>query len=335
MTDDFLIRFLMDQLTPEQEQEVLTWMERDKANVKYIIHLKSLWVSQNMPDTLASEKDLELIRKNIKDRHKIRINYKIILPYALAACFAVAFFLNIPGLFHSKSELNSQIYDIEKLSAENKTEIYTEKGVKAKVVLPDGSKINLNSDTRLIYPNKFEGDRREVFISGEAFFDVVKDSLKPMIVSTNKNFKVEVLGTSFNIRTYENDSYSSITLYSGKINLLKENIRSGSEELLKVEPLQSVLIGEDVKPVIAKTPDLDNEKAWKDGFLVFESITMSEVIKRLERWHGSKFTVLDNNILKLKVTANFQSESIIQIMELLKYSIGINYEIQNNVVILK
>ena len=79
------------------------------------------------------------------------------------------------------------------------------------ITLPDSSRVWLNSDSRISYPDEFTGNKRVVSLSGEAYFEVTKDSLHPMVVLTNKDFTVEVLGTTFNIRSYENDATAETT----------------------------------------------------------------------------------------------------------------------------
>lgn len=342
MTDDILIKFINDQLSTKEEEMVLRWLEEDSSNLKYYIQLKNLWVYQNLPGSPASNIELESIRekvqiysKNHSERYFIGKRVKQLFPYSIAAIFAVAFFLNLSGLLFKKENIKTTITKLEKLSSDQKTVLYTEKGVKAIVTLPDGSFVNMNSGTKLIFPNKFDGNTREVYLSGEAFFSVKKDSLNPMVISTNKDFRISVLGTTFNLRAYENDDYASVTLYTGRINLERINLRTKEENIMTIKPMQSVLITSKSAPIVNVPADINSEIAWKEGYLVFESIPMSEVIKRLERWHGTEFIVKNNNVLKIKVTANFHSESIVQIMELLRFSTGINYELKENKVILK
>jgi len=185
-----------------------------------------------------------------------------------------------------------------------------------------------------VCPDRFQGATREVMIAGEALFDVVKDSLKPMVVNTNRDFKIEVLGTKFNVRTYENDYEAQTTLISGSINLIRE-IKKGERVIIaQLKPTESFVIRDKNAPVLIKQIDTTKQMAWKQGLLIFESTPMDEVIKKLERWHGTQFIIEDYDILKTRLTANFRSESIVQIMEMIKFCTPIEYTIKENIVTL-
>ena len=216
--------------------------------------------------------------------------------------------------------------------------IYTEKGTKATVSLPDGSKVWLNSDSKISYPVRFPGDTREVNLSGEAYFEVVSDSLKPMIVTTSKGYMVKVLGTKFHIKSYENDTYSKVTLNSGNIKLIcpADNHQKCTE--IGMKPNETVILGKvEVPKVVTQTVRTNsNDVAWKRGELVFDRTPMSEAIKMIERWHGATFIVNNNALFNRKLTATFKTESLVQILEVIKMLTGIEYTIEDgNMVVLK
>ncbi|MEG0518902.1 MAG: FecR domain-containing protein [Bacteroidales bacterium] len=217
---------------------------------------------------------------------------------------------------------------LAEIPAEKLHTIYTEKGVKSTVQLPDGSTVQLNSDTKVTFPDNFVGDTREVELSGEAYFKVQSDSSKPMIVNTNKGFQIKVLGTEFNVRSYDNDNTAQATLYEGSIHLITPTATTvvKPNEQAVIEPNKVVKLV--VPSVIADT------KAWTEGRLVFEETKMSEVVKMLERWHGVKMIVKDPKILNYTITANFNSESIYQIMYIIKSCSLVDYKIAENVVTL-
>lgn len=218
--------------------------------------------------------------------------------------------------------------NLAEIPAEKLHTIYTEKGVKSTVRLPDGSTVQLNSDTKITFPDNFVGATREVELSGEAYFNVKSDSLKPLIVNTKKGFQVKVLGTEFNVKSYDNDNMAQATLYEGSINLITPMATT------VVKPNEQVVIetGSAVKLVVPSV--IADTKAWTEGRLVFEETKMSEVVKMLERWHGVKIIVKEPKILNYTITANFNSESIYQIMYVIKNCSLIDYNITDNIVTL-
>ena len=223
---------------------------------------------------------------------------------------------------------------VEPLQVEPMNVLYTAKGVKGETVLPDGSKVILNSDSRITYPARFSGSTREVEFSGEGYFQVQKDSLHPMVVRCNKNFKVIVYGTTFNIKTYGNDNTAKTTLISGSIKIV-ENV-DGKELVRDIAPSQSYTIIENEQFARLETKvNTDKVCEWKDGILSFDSTPLSEVAKILERWHGIRIVVEDPRKLDIPITARFTTESVVQIMDLLKFSTDIKYSVGDNVVFIR
>lgn len=334
MIDEILIRFIRDEASPQEEKHVLDWLNEDPNHVSYFVKLKNLFVFLHTPNNKVSVEELEKISQitQSKPTHKrFSVISKKSFPYLVAASFAILFFLSH---FMERDAPQPPLLT-PSTAVELSHTLYTEKGVKAKTTLPDGSKVILNSDTKIVYSNPFIGATREIFLSGEAYFDVVSDSLRPLIVNTNNGFSVEVTGTTFNIRSYDNDSDAQVTLFSGKITLKKRDASQNLENVVEMFPSQSIVLGKTIKPKVVKTKNIESESAWKDGYLVFESLPLWEVFKRLERWHGVKIHSEKCNMLQMTVSANFQSESMVQIMELLKFSLKLEYDILENEVVLK
>lgn len=337
MTKKLIIKYLSGNASKEDEQAVLEWVNKNEDNLKYFITLKNLWIYQNMPVSTAVPAELEEIKKITNSSvHKWKSRSKIFsfLPYA-AALIIILLGLDLFFTLDNRSRIElaskqDKVYPLSEIPVSYKHTLYTNNGVKGFVKLPDGTKVWLNSASKLVYPDKFLGSTREVEVSGEAFFDVTHNPQKPMIVSTNRNFKVKVLGTKFNIRSYDNDNEAQTTLFSGSIKLISKTPSSDKEVITQLSPTESFVIRDKSTPVLIKQIDTSKQIAWKEGKLIFESAPMDEVIKKLERWHGTEFIVRDKDILRYKITANFKSESIVQIMEMIKFCSLIDYSVSGN-----
>lgn len=341
MNKALLIKYVKGDATKSEVEEVLSWASEDLKNADYLAKLQNIWIFTNMHQTDASDEELAAIKRVIrKDGNK---SYKRMFSWAAAASVALA--MGIGGWYMGKTSGsdNISLSDTDRLVAEQvvyknispSKELYTNKGVKAKIILPDSSVVILNSDTRINYPDKFDDKLRVVNLSGEAYFDVAKDTLRPMIVHTKKGFSIKVLGTKFNLKAYDNDDKSQATLYSGKIDL----IRSSGNRLVSTEvaPFQTIVVSDLKKsnPVtkIMKPSPLD-DKAWTEGKIIFDEAPVSEVAKILERWHGYDFEIKDPSILNYKITATFNSESLVQVMDLIQMTSLVRYEIKNKTVFL-
>ncbi|MEG0517241.1 MAG: DUF4974 domain-containing protein [Bacteroidales bacterium] len=351
MNKKTLITYIKGEATREQKEAVLNWIDQSPYNKQYLASLKLTHIALDTPKQEASKEELNEIKAKIAKRTQDKQNehYKkkniliTIMSSCIAACLAaLAVFIARPSDIQLKASITQELISnlkekeitiaLEEMPANSLNTIYTEKGVKGEVGLPDGSRVILNSGTKLSYPNKFIGATREVMLIGEGYFKVKKDSLHPMIVNTGKNFKIQVLGTEFNLKNYADDMQSQATLYSGSINLISyahNHDKSVKESITKVLPNQCLTITTN-KGVSVNTPeDIQIASAWKDGRLIFEESPMPEVIKTLERWHGVRIVVKDDKILKYNITAQFNSESIVQIMDMMKFCAPIDYKVEN------
>lgn len=337
MKKDLLLKQISGEATPQQEREVLNWVSENPENKKYYMDLKNLWIAQTMPQSKATVAELEMIRKrttrNIEERYRRR-GILMYLSGAIAAAAVVALVITI----FAKGYIDTAGGQVEELVRvgladipnQYKHEVYTEKGVKAKVILPDSSVVWLNSESRIIYPDKFIGKTREVEFSGEAFFQITKDTLVPMFIKTNKDFTVKVLGTSFNLKSYDNDKIATTTLYTGIVDIIaKVPGNDAMFETTRLVPNEICIVTKDQLPVLSKVDDqiAQKEAAWREGKMVFESAKMEEVVKMLRRWHGVEIIIENPQILDYKITADFESESIVQIAEMLRYCALIDYRV--------
>jgi len=351
MRKSIIIKYIKGELSDSQREDVLIWASKEKDNELYIARLKNLYISQNIPQEEASEEDVNKIFKAINrsfpDNSKIKNPKYFVLNKRVfwrVASIILLFIVSGYFMLYFNSESKRDDASIAEISISTvkyknylSTKIlYTPKGVKAHLILPDSSQVWMNSDTRIEYPDTFNLSVRDVTISGEAYFKVVKNPGRPMIIKTTKGFSIEVLGTEFNIKAYDNESRSQTTLYSGEINLLREKNKKVIST--KIAPNQTVIINSEstennVSKVIKESPS--DDYAWKEGKIIFDSTPVTEVIKTLERWHGVEFIVKDTDILNYKITATFNSESIVQIMDLIQLTSLIKYEVKNRKVILK
>ncbi|PKP06900.1 MAG: hypothetical protein CVU10_04915 [Bacteroidetes bacterium HGW-Bacteroidetes-5] len=335
MKKQLLIKFIEGIATPAEQEQVLAWIDKEEANRKYLLRLKNLYVISSLPSKTAHKKEFYRFRKEFLNISKSNNSFRFSL-LRIAALFllVIAISLNFYQYFSNKGKIENGSNITLSDRKMNTLSFYTNKGVKGVVTLPDSSVVWLNSDTRLTYPEKFTGKYREVEISGEGYFEVKSNPDTAMIVTTCKGLKIEVLGTKFLIRSYEEDNESQATLFSGSIKLTSPKGRYSRDYVKKLKPLESVIIDNNVPIRVIQNADTLKSIAWKNGKLIFEETPIQEVLKKLERWHGTEFIVKDYSIMSCKITAQFQSESIVQIMEVIKYCSPIDYKIRDKQIIL-
>ncbi|WP_256006894.1 FecR family protein [Pedobacter deserti] len=187
---------------------------------------------------------------------------------------------NESGIVISKNEEGMLVYEIRDVVSDPDAVnvLSTDKGQTSRVLLPDGSVVYLNAASSLTYTTSLmRGGKREVMLSGEGYFEIAKDRQHPFVVKTAKQ-EVEVLGTHFNISSYFDDASERTTLLEGRVKV------SASGHFRVLEPGQQSRLTKD-KLMVSET-DTDLAVAWKNNEFVFDSQTIEEVMKMVERWYN-------------------------------------------------
>ncbi|RYF25691.1 MAG: FecR family protein [Flavobacteriales bacterium] len=222
--------------------------------------------------------------------------------------------------------------DIEKVSYNT---LKIPNGKKFQLQLSDGTLVHLNSGTTLKYPVKFiPGENRQVFLDGEAFFDVAKDKKHPFIVNAD-NLNVRVLGTHFNVSNYPEDASTDVVLVEGSVGMYNtnEDFDATKNTVLKPGYKGSFLKGNNqisTKPVLT-----DIYTSWINGGLTFRNMTFKNIITKLERRYNVTIINKNEKLANEKFNASFKEESIENVMSYFNEIHGINYTIKNNQILIK
>jgi hypothetical protein len=187
-------------------------------------------------------------------------------------------------------------------------------GKTSELLLPDGTKVFLNAGSRLVYPERFSKRTREVFLSGEAFFDVKHDKEHPFIVQI-EDFRVKVLGTRFNVSAYPADNIFETVLADGKVSMERNN--SGLfDKAIELLPNQLASFDRKTSETIVRQVDTDNYILWTEGLLKFESTDLSRITKRLERYYNIRFQYKEPLLGGLRISGKLQlKEDINEVCE--------------------
>lgn len=218
----------------------------------------------------------------------------------------------------SKDEL---VYD--KDGTETQQVIYNTliipRGYTYKLVLSDGTKVWLNAETQLRYPTVFPKDSREVTVAGEAYFEVAADASRTFLVNSD-DVQVKVLGTAFNINTYDN--VTSTTLVQGRVAV------DNGKNTTYLRPSQQMVCKAPYDQMEVKTVDTDIYTAWKDGDFVFDESTLEDICRRLERAYNYKIVLPEGQIRYRKLEANLpQYKDVNSITQLLEKLTDVHFEI--------
>lgn len=208
-------------------------------------------------------------------------------------------------------------------------------GKRSKVQLSDGTVANLNAGTSLRFPVKFiEGKNREVFVeSGEAYFDVTKDTKHPFIVHTEE-VGVMVLGTQFNVSSYPEDRDISTVLIEGVVRIYDKAEPYNIETATLLKPGFKAAWNKTKDEINIEEADIEIHTAWINGKIIFKHIPFSHIIKKLERHYNVEIINNDEALGKDLITASFDIETIEQVFEVINEIHPIDYTITNRKIII-
>ncbi len=309
-------------LTDAEKQELINHLESNPADRKIFDDYRLLWEESGQKIALKPIDVEEALTKTKLRLVFKKFNYLQFFQKAAAVLLLAVLFSSV-YIYYDKatgsSERNGRRVIVQEIS--------TIFGMRSKFQLSDGTLVNLNSGSKLIFPTEFTDKTRNVELVGEAFFEVTPNPAKPFIVKTSE-INVKVLGTAFDLQAYPGTNKISATLVHGKIVLERELIGI-SKQLAELKPSDRAVFKTDEKVInISAEEDLDKFIAWKDGKLVFFNDPIENVAEKLGNWYNVTVKISNNELKKYRFTATFTDEPIEQVLDLLSKSSPIKYQIR-------
>jgi transmembrane sensor len=201
------------------------------------------------------------------------------------------------------------------------------RGGEYQLVLPDGSIAYINSGSRLDFPTIFDGDIREVTLSGEAYFEVIHDPERPFIVNS-PDFRVTVTGTAFNVYNYPDD-VAETTLVNGRVMVSSDN-----HDHVSLKPGQQAIIKADADRMDIRDVDTDLYTSWVYGLFRFKDMKLSDLARRMERWYDVEIVFADDAAGELRLTGAMEKEKAFEsLVWLIEKSTNVSFDIADNHVI--
>lgn len=298
------------------------WFIESEPETDFNNGLEELW--QESASSIYDQKLTDIAFEKVK-----RSIYDLSLPFGQSVISRYAGYLARIAATLFIPLLCATLYLLtDKKEAEiNWIEVYAEYGQKKEVILPDSSIIWLNSGTHLIYPEHFTETRR-IFVSGETFLHVKKDTERPFIVDT-KDLSIKVHGTKFNVRSYTDDPQTEAALLEGSISLQIKGDQSKKE--IFIVPGEKVAV--DRKQVKLEKFDIDNYQSWRQGKYTFKDKTLQEITTELERIFNVKIVIRDKSLLKESYFVTFaQGLSLDEMLEALNISNALKIKTDQDII---
>ena len=316
--EEVLVAFLKGELDAAQAEAVEAWYDRSAANRRMLGQVYYiLYVSDRIND--AAGIDVERSLRQFKRRMHAgrRISLRRIAVRAAAAA-AVAVILLAGGV---------TTVSLSKRLAQPLT-VITHLGERSQVVLPDGTKVWLNSSSSVEYVAPFFSRQRRVKMEGEAYFEVEHDRRAPFVVSTN-GLDVEVLGTRFNIRNDDNEHRVTTVLLEGAV----KAYASGREQAsVRLHPAQQLVFDTRTHAMrLTDCPSAERSINWIDGRFCFEHDTFGEIVAELKRYYNVDIRFMDTRLRDMRFSGNFRVEDgIYHIMSVLQLTYKFTYKVVGN-----
>lgn len=347
-----IAKYLAGETTEKENAKLLAFINDSEDNRKLFIHLKDKFLLAGIPTQSRYQKDKSWNSIQQKIKNPSGINEKSgVFRKTFFKIAAIVVFAFLAGYFADNSikgneDKNNPVCEIKAAN-----------GARSYVVLSDSTKVWLNAGSTLKLAKNFNKNSRNVYLNGEAFFDVQKSKNSYFTVFASDIF-IQVLGTQFNVKSYSNDDVIETTLEEGKVKIYettqnkqlltltpnqkatylkgKQNITKESinRELNKIMAKDEIVQYKDANYIIADKVKTDSYSSWKDGKLIFRKDRLEDIVSRLERHFNVSISV-DDDIKDLMITANFKNETIEQVMFALQLTSSFDYEINLNQISIK
>ena len=328
---------LSGQCSETEVEELKAWLAEGENNQIIFLALQEHWRSENVPVPDKAKMLLRLYTRmnkplqkadkgNNKPATKRSLIPRYFYPVAAVLLFCVCF---IPWFVY-----NNLINKQPESAVIELVEKAVPFGQKSTIKLSDGSIVKLNSGSKLRYPSRFNGPSREVYLEGEAFFEVQKDTTRPFLV-TSGDIVTSVLGTSFNIMAHSEENLIKVALVTGTVKVSHKS--AGENPFVYTLAPNEMLTYDKKRDKPQKSHfNVDQTLAWKDRTLFFKNAGLVEMTTVLQRWYGKRFIIHNGEVITRKFSGKFESNrSLEYVLDVLCLNSNFTYQMVDDTVIIE
>lgn len=342
-----IARYLADESSMAEKREIKSWIEQSDDRRDLVFDLQKIWKAKSEKkqewnvDSAIKKLETQIKKKDNNTRRipkrpynpvaeqsfyaGVRYSYRQFMVAAVILLFAVSLAIVFTLLYTNQPGMVSDSLAMR--------EVVTQAGERASITLDDGTLVRLNVDSRLMIPEDFGNNTRTVQLSGEAFFEVETDN-RPFIVQID-GAVAEVLGTRFNIFSYENEPFINLAVADGTVRFTAEMQESSGLEC-SGEVGAVVVVGKGDLATIGRNRiggiqllhdvDIQQHTGWFDQYLVFNDTPLDQVARQLERWYGVSINFENRDYEQMRFTATFDKEPLYEILRVMKISLNLEYD---------
>jgi ferric-dicitrate binding protein FerR (iron transport regulator) len=340
-----IARYLAGECTKAGETKVEQWAESDPSNKDLMKDFRQIWnalekENKYFTEVFDPEEDWEVLRHRMVDARNVgnsidasvlQLNKKRSKKSYVRFTFfirvaAIILFATLIGIVAYQNVDQKQPKIVEPVLRE----IALEKGQRGNITLSDGTKVTLNAESKIIMPKVFKGDKREITLHGQAFFEVSHNPDRPFIINTN-NAVIQVLGTSLDVRSYPEDSTVQVVVKEGRVTLKSSKECCDNAAILSAGERGQLFVSNN-RIAKNKVDDFDLFLSWTQGYLKFEDIPVNKVAEELERKYDIEIEFENSDLKTLRLTAELKSRTIQHNMDVIARSLGMEYKMNQQVI---
>jgi transmembrane sensor len=319
-------RYLAGDASPDEERAVHDWIAADPSRDQVLQHIRAAHGDRpdEQWDVDAAWAKFSGRPQRTVTRHLPVSRWRMGAPARIAAAILVT--VGGYAAFRSLSPARPGPQD------QTSAEITAPNGQRVTTTLGDGSRVVLNAGSRLRYSPDIGRGSRDVYLEGEAYFDVTHDAKRPFRVHANGGVAHD-LGTRFTVRAYPEMTHIDVAVTQGKVSL-RRDLETPTDSVV-LEPGQlGRLTAFDQQPAVVPGVDVGAYTGWTGGTLVLENVTLVEATPQLERWFDIDIAVPDSTLASRRIFVRFRDESAAQALDALSLALGARYERTGRVVTL-
>jgi transmembrane sensor len=333
---NILIKILGGSSSNSDLEKFNKWLDESENNKREFEELKKVWqmtepvqipylpdINEEWNGLVAEINNAKRIQKNnIKLFEVIKSINQFVFTSRLRPVFVTIItvvFVSIYFFIVNKESI-TPVVEFQSVSTSNQKQ--------TEIILPDGSKVLLNSGSKIIHPKIFVEDNREIKLTGEAFFSVVKDK-RPFIITTD-NARIKVLGTKFDVWSRENKT--RVVVQEGLVNVAQ---KQKIQNFVLLEKNQLTCVSNGAEPTKPKEVDSKDFLAWMENTLSFSHTSFNEVVKALERFYDIKIRVKDEEIKNYSLTGKFKRENAESTLSMICLTMNVDYSKQQDEFVIK
>ncbi len=311
---NLLANYFAKEANNEEINKVKAWLNTDDENKKIFLKLYSIWQLTQL-DRIDEKAAWKRVKENLPKQKRNIVSLQPMF-YKIAASILIIAAIVYSFINHSGNSIVSE--EFVTVTSYNNLK---------KINLPDGSVVHLNKNSNFRYPQHFNKNTRDVFIDGEGFFEVVKNTSIPFIVTTT-HFNIKVVGTSFNIDSYSSKSTANVIVKTGKVFVSQSSGTIKNHLILVKNEMATLDIEKD--SLFKNSSSHNNYLAWKSGILEFDNTMLSEVIESLNKVYDTHITFGNDALKTCVLTAQFNNRSLKEVIAVLESTYSLKVEWASN-----